>query len=355
MLSFRFNSFEISYLPEGKQPVYADRGVWSRQNRQSAKPARIVQKLLTKKYSCQDFENFSNWIKAEMLYSGEFKVVEGEDISKYYLDETYYKLDGSLGNSCMRHEECQPFFKIYEDCAKMLVLLKEGKVMGRAILWELDDKTYMDRVYVCMDYLETSFIDYAEQNKWIHRHNQALLSDREYQYWLGPQDNYKTPFQADLSIKLDVRYPYMPYLDTFRYYDEETNSIHTNPKRGNIYLSETDGTYISNYETYVCENCGYTESVHEDDSPETLVYSDYEDAWYCDHCAIYCDAIEDYICINTETVEVYIDTDETETYPLQYVNSRPDDFVKIDGKWYSIPECSFVVPDSNGKYIIRDE
>jgi len=354
MLSFRFNSFEISYLPEGKEAVYADRGVWSRQNRQSAKPARIIQKLLVKKYSCRDFENFSNWIKAEMLCSGEFKIVEGEDISKYYLDKTYYKTEGTLGNSCMRHEECQPFFKVYEDNAKMLILLKNDKVMGRAILWEFDGKIYMDRVYVCMDYLEANFIDYAEQNKWIHRKNQSLLSDGEYQYWLGPKDNYKEAFQADLTINLKEVYPYMPYLDTFRYYDRETNSINTNPQKGNIYLSETEGGYLNNYNQYVCACCGRTENVHIDDEPETLSYSEYEGAWYCDDCCVYCDGIDDFICTSTETVNVYIAKDETETYPLRYVQES-ENFVEINGKWYSIPECSFIVPSSDGKYILRDE
>lgn len=290
-----------------------------------------------------------------MMCSGEFKIVEGEDIGKYYLEKNYYKVDGTLGNSCMRHEECQPYFDIYKNNALMLVLLKDEKVMGRAILWEIDGKTYMDRVYVCMDYLATNFIDYAEQNKWIYRNTQSLLADGEYQYWLGPQDNYKEPFQVDLTINLNVVYPYMPYLDSFRYYNKESNLISTNPDRGNICLSGTEGTYIENYNEYHCARCGCPEHVHIDDSPETLLYSNYEDAWYCEDCCFFCEGLEDFICVTTETVEVYTDRDNTETYPLGYVEQHSDNFVKIDDKWYSIPECSFVVPDTNGKYKLKDE
>ncbi len=290
-----------------------------------------------------------------MICSGEFKIVEGDDIGKYYLYKNYYKMDGTLGNSCMRHEECQAYFDVYKHHAKMLVLLKDDKVLGRAILWELGGKTYMDRVYVCMDYLETNFIDYAEQNKWIHRQTQALLSDGEYQYWLGPQDNYKEPFQVDLTINLNVVYPYMPYLDTFRYYDQETNSINTNPDRGNLNLSETEGAYINNYIEFHCARCGRPEHVHIDDDPETLTYSQYEDAWYCDDCCVYCEGLDDFICIDIETVEVYVDRNDTETYPLEYVKRHSDNFVEIEGKWYSIPECSFIVPDSDGKYKLKDE
>lgn len=60
MLSFRYNVFEISFLPKGKEPVYSRDQVWSRENRQTGKPARIVQRLLVTKYTNRDFENFSN-------------------------------------------------------------------------------------------------------------------------------------------------------------------------------------------------------------------------------------------------------------------------------------------------------
>ena len=84
MLSFRYNAFEISFLPKGRQPIYTENHTWDRENRQTAKPARLIQKILLREYKCKEFEDFSNWIKNEMVAAGEFVLVEGEDITKYY-------------------------------------------------------------------------------------------------------------------------------------------------------------------------------------------------------------------------------------------------------------------------------
>ena len=48
MLSFRHNAFEISYLPKGKQAIYTSTNTWGRENRQTAKPARLIQKILNR-------------------------------------------------------------------------------------------------------------------------------------------------------------------------------------------------------------------------------------------------------------------------------------------------------------------
>ena len=45
MLSFRHNAFEISYLPKGKQAIYTSTNTWGRENRQTAKPARLIQRI----------------------------------------------------------------------------------------------------------------------------------------------------------------------------------------------------------------------------------------------------------------------------------------------------------------------
>lgn len=355
MLSFRHNAFEISYLPKGKEAKYSSDGVWSRENRQTAKPARIIQKLLVTEYKCKEYEDFSNWVKAEMLNAGEFKLVEGSDITKYYLDEYYYSLDGTLGNSCMRHKECQEYFGIYEDHAKMLVCFKDGKVLGRAIVWNVSDKVYMDRIYTCMDYLEGQFIDYARSNGWYYRENNSLLSDGDRQRWLGPEDNYLTPKDYYLSIQLNKKYEYMPYVDSFRYYDLDRNIITTDPEDGSIRLSNTDGTYEEeDLVIYECACCGHIERCYDGEDPEDMVYSEYYDTWYCTDCCRYCDGIDDYVGHNTPTVKVYMSSTSTEVYPIDYVQNDSS-FVLINGSWYST-DCDFIdFDEKSGEYRIKDE
>lgn len=167
----------------------------------------------------------------------------------------------------MRYSECSNFFKIYEDKAEMLVCLKRDKILGRAIIWNLPEGTFMDRIYTCYDYLESQFIEYAENHKWYHRVSNKLLEDGEIQEWLGPEDKYKNTQCISLIIQLDKEYKYMPYMDSFRYYNPDTNTISTDPKKGKAALSHTDGTYCLG-DKYVCGNCGNSEIGYDEEAPE---------------------------------------------------------------------------------------
>jgi hypothetical protein len=65
----------------------------------------------------------------------------------------------------MKHDDCQKYFEVYEENAQMLVLVKDGKLLGRAVVWTIGPDIYMDRVYTYIDYLTQTFINYAEDNK----------------------------------------------------------------------------------------------------------------------------------------------------------------------------------------------
>ena len=354
MLSFRHNAFEISYLPKGKQAIYTSTNTWGRENRQTAKPARLIQKILIREFKCKEFEDFSNWIKNEMISAGEFVLVSGSDITKYYNEDYYVELIGTLGNSCMRHQECSEYFKLYEDKAKLLICKKDDKILGRAIVWELPEGVFMDRIYTCYDYLENQFIDYAQNQKWHYRRSNSLLSDGEYQEWYGPEDNYTDYREYDLTIKLDRHYEYMPYVDSFRYYDEHNNTISTNPYKGNYRLSNTDGSYIEeDLCTYTCECCGDTASASDDELPVGWVYSDWEDGYLCEDCAIYCDGLEEYISMETTTVIVIDEKQDKKTYPESYVENNSD-FCKIGDQWYSV-YCDAVEYDGTSYILKKDE
>ena len=354
MLSFRYNAFEISYLPKGKQAIYTSANTWGRENRQTAKPARIIQKILNREFKCKEFEDFSNWIKNEILEAGEFVLVSGSDITKYYNEENYFEVKGTLGNSCMRHSECREYFKLYEDNAKLLICKKDDKIIGRAIVWELPEGTFMDRIYTCDDYLVNQFIDYAQAQKWCYRQDNSLLSDGDWQGWYGPEDNYSDYHYYDLTIKLSRVYNYMPYVDSFRYYNRDENSINTDPDRGNCRLSNTDGSYEDeDLCTYVCECCGEEDEAPEGELPEGWVYSDWEDAYLCEHCAKYCDGLDEFVSRDTDIVSV-IDSDGIcRNYPETYVENNSA-FCVIEDQWYSI-SYDKVEYDGNSYILNRDE
>lgn len=288
-----------------------------------------------------------------MIAAGEFVLVEGSDITKYYNEENYVECKGTLGNSCMRYSECENYFKVYEDHAKMLICRKEDKILGRAIVWELPEGTFMDRIYTCYDYLENQFIDYAEKCGWYHRVNNSLLSDGEIQEWYGPKSNYRAVEIPLLTIKLKEKYTYMPYVDSFRYYDESDNTISTNPDAGYCHLSNTDGSYIDNdMVDYFCDCCGYRERGYDDEAPAGFVWSDWDDCWYCDDCAVYCDGIEDYVSKNTPTIYAYNINGEYRRYPEHRV-IYDGDFVKINNDWYH-ENCNLIIFDEEiSSYVLK--
>lgn len=324
MLSIRNNSFSISYLPKGRMPEYSSNGIWSRKNRQEAKPARIIQKVLKNHHTCKEFEDFSNRLKTEIMFPGEFSLVEGEDIRKYYDASTYFKETGTLGNSCMRYESCQDFFDVYVDNAKMLIY-KDGNdnLYGRAIVWSIDKEIYMDRIYTCFDNLIECFIDYAKDNKWWYCFEQSPIFNGEHRVWTNGEIN----ISKNLCIPLKKKYYAMPYMDSFRYYWINENAISTDFSIDKCsILSSTQGFYCDEFLELICPYCGKRAVVPADGFGEedfeayhfVLPYN--ETGYICADCAKYCDGIDAYVRPDDVIVDVIDDGSFVYKYPLSYVN-----------------------------------
>ena len=114
-------------------------GVFTVKSRNEVGIGRFVNKLAPGKYNSKQIEEFINQFKSQLEKAGEvFDLVEGEDISKYYWYENYKEMSGTLGNSCMAKK--RDLFEIYtqnQDVCKMLVLLEDDMVIGRALVWKL--------------------------------------------------------------------------------------------------------------------------------------------------------------------------------------------------------------------------
>jgi len=336
MLTYRINSLTISFLPKGKEAKYSDCGVWSREGRQESKPSKLIQRVLKHEYKCKEFEDFANWIKNELFQSGEFKLVSGSDITKYYNADNYYKDSGTLGNSCMRHGECESYFKIYEDHAKMLGCFKDGLLMGRAIVWELPEGTFMDRFYTCEDFLDSQFIEYAKEHKWYYRVNNSLLSTGDEQYWFGPEDDYAESKYINLTIHLNEEYEYFPYLDSFRYVTEDKKYISTNSDDGYYTADDTEGGLNgSGRFLYTCYCCGESAYGYDDEGPSGWCYSSFYGDWLCEDCAHYCEWCNDNFSINEKYVDVHVNKTRIEEIPMCYIEDN-EDYVLINDEWYYV-------------------
>lgn len=140
-----------------------------------------------------------------------FKIVSGEDIRFWYLEDNYVDGVGSLNKSCMRQEDNQYRLDIYvynDDKISMLILLDDkNKLLGRALLWQLNGGgIYMDRVYVVYDYHRITFAKYAEENNINITHETFIKKNLN--------DKLKVSLKNIDYSDDSEKYPYM---DTFSY------------------------------------------------------------------------------------------------------------------------------------------
>lgn len=208
-----FDPNQISYIDKNKLERYGNFHKWSAKYRVSTRPGRIVQKLwsyLDNKYTEEFALAFaaSNAKPEPIKY--EYKIVEGEDIRKYYHYETYAQDSGNLGGSCMRGAGAQKFLDIYvknPDHCKMAVMFDDRGVVARSLLWYPNaDKSlvYFDRIYSIDSKTEMAMHKYL-----TNRRKFKILSDK---------NSIKPTEKVELRIKLkNLDFKYYPYVDTVRW------------------------------------------------------------------------------------------------------------------------------------------
>lgn len=223
----------ISFLPISKLEKIDD--VWNK-SRTSMKIGRFVRKFLNeyslKTYDIDDTQiekfvnNFKSYFSRDL---SKLKIVEGEEILKYYHEDNYHYSNGRYGtlwNSCMRQSERNSFMKLYSensDKVKMLVFLDdEEKVRTRALLWQDVKKhgdesvryKFMDRIYYFYDHDVDFFKDWAKENGYITKFEQNAKTEKLFD--LGKDK----PIRLSLYVELDNnKQNFYPYLDTFKYYN----------------------------------------------------------------------------------------------------------------------------------------
>lgn len=349
-LTVRMGTFEISFLPKDKEPVYVSEGVWSKTNRQSGKPIRVIQKLIKRKFTNYEYEQLNNYLKARIIDDGELVIVEGEDIRKYY-NCANNNPGGTLENSCMRYDECQKYLDIYVDHAKMLVLLNKAtdKISGRAIIWQIGDRTFMDRVYYTQDHMLNLFIGYAKEHKWYYREDNSLLDTGDSQYWYGPNDNYQNPNTWNLKINVGY-YTYFPYIDSFRYYLD--GDLYDYPVGGCDSCDCPDGLTSGSSYCYCCDDCGAEYWENEDEMPDEIHWSYHDECYYCDDCCTWNNYVDDFV-LRSDLQDVYVSDDSEIEIPIWELENNSN-FVKINESWYSV-DCKCIDYTEEKGWYLKDE
>lgn len=220
-------SHRLAKLKEGEDP-------WTFKGRIHAKPATAIKKFL-KNVKENDLDVFTNLYRAETAEKNfKFKIVDGEDIKKYYRDNTYAANTGSLYKSCMKYDYCEPYFKLYinnPEVCKMLVMLDNNNyLLGRALLWEVKefetDKELkiMDRIYCVDDTRDIHYFkEWADKNGYLHRKDQKWQNSLQFEF------NGKKIVKKIYTTIKDIGYDRFPYCDTLKFLDTN-NLILTNFK-----------------------------------------------------------------------------------------------------------------------------
>lgn len=201
----------------------------------------------------QDIEEFVNKTTAYLKVnkaggSAKLEMVKGEDIRFWYDEKNYQSKRGDLGNSCMSNSKCQRFFDIYvknSDRVSLIVLKNnEGKLLGRALLWLLDNSRYfLDRCYCILDADAIIFYNWAKEKGFLYKKRGNIY------------DSLDDSKQNNLMMTVSIDYcsfSSYPYLDTFRFLDMEDGTL-TNKKieqKSYRVLSETNGGYDEEFLYY---------------------------------------------------------------------------------------------------------
>jgi hypothetical protein len=261
-------------------------------SRNDVKLGRLVNALLPGKYTSKDIEEFTNKFKAALTKRGEyFEEVSGDAIDHWYNSENYKEMKGTLGNSCMAKKN--GLFKIYTenpDVCKMLILVEDDKLIGRALVWKLnsikihgmepEQTWFMDRQYTINDSDVEKFRNYAKEKGWIYKSNNNHHSFTNVTIE-GRERN------ADLTVKVKVKdYKKYPYMDTFRRYDPNEGILYNDDSRdienmGHYLLEQTNGGWDEVNNTVWSE--WHDEYINEDDA----VWSDWADSYLDSDRSIY--------------------------------------------------------------------
>lgn len=218
-------------------------------------------------------EEFVNrWKALNNQKDFEFRLVSGDDITKYYDEKHYFLGSGQLGNSCMRDVK-NSYFKIYAENPKKVKLLiyvnSEDKILGRALVWKVkkspcESKYFMDRVYTNRDSDIIKFKQFADTEGWFYKKRMTCYLDQNVEFIYKGQDIF-----GEILVKLDGNFSRYPFVDTLCFLNKDKDSLSNISNLRGFILHSTSG------EKERCYDCG-----------GRLVYNFGDKNELCDQCSV---------------------------------------------------------------------
>lgn len=229
----------LDSIPDGQDP-------WTHNKRFFARPASVINKIFNGVHD-KDLEVFNNLYKSILSrIKFTFKILSGNDIRKYYHGDMYRGCSGSLGNSCMKYDNCQRYMGLYVDNSDVVTMLgmfdDDQYLLGRALLWNFDSYKVMDRIYTVNDEeLSYQFKRWAIANGYMYKYEQKWNNSLAFE--LGGKK-----IEQKFAIQLkNWKYDRYPYMDTFKFFDKTKGILYNFNENTNLKtLCAPDGSQFEN-------------------------------------------------------------------------------------------------------------
>jgi hypothetical protein len=315
-----------------------------KQKRNPIKIGKLINTIFPGKYTPGDIEKFTN--KFKVIQKGgslaTIKVIEGDEIIKWYNENNYLESTSSLGGSCMRYDRCATYFDIYTknpEVCKMVLLLEEDeegvlKLRARALLWkvegvddDLEFEWFLDRQYAISDADALFLTDWAYDNGYAYKTENSFGNIQNVTW-----DGYHSKIKMQVQLQ-QKNYNKFPYVDTFKRFDPEECILYNDDEEKN-----NENQYLLN-----STHGGY-EEIRGD------VYCEWVDEYYPEDQTVYSEHVDSYLPENRAT---YINRGSRMNmgwWPENHDNVVQDewhnDSIHINDAYYS---------EHYGGYILADE
>jgi len=343
-----------------------------KKSRSEIRLGKLVNKIFPGKYNDKDVEEFVNLFKSiNVSECVSFELVKGDDIEKYYDSNIYLNQDGVLGNSCMKYKKVFELYTKNVDVCSMLILLEDGLLIGRSIIWKVNYiggsdvkfEYFMDRIYTSKDSDVNKFKEYAFDKGWAHKSYNSYDRFDEIHY-------DETPYSGiEMRIKvIPGSYNNYPFMDTFRRYSNIGYLYNDSDEDcfGDYILNDTDGSYeiieasvwSERYEQYIIKSDAVWSDPYQDwivrsssislngdiydEDDDNIIYCFFDEEYYHVDDCLYSDSYQSFINQNN-LVNGIVDFDfsiDTESFSMDtsYLHIDDRDYVTIDKNmtWYKV-------------------
>jgi hypothetical protein len=313
--------------------------IWNPKIRYMASCGKVITKLLGTQNGkelatfCELFQTYHPDFRFSVDFDIDF--VSGGAIKYWYHEDRYYNESGSLGSSCMRYEQCQPWLDFYaknDDLINLFIIKdkESGKLIGRSLIW--NDK-YFDRVYANTTTIEKKMISYLSN--------------------LGYKDAYAIEDNEEITFNIEYGYgdfDYFPYCDSFRYLSMSKISTSSTISH-DIVLDDAEGN--TGEDCIYCNISG--ERIYEGDN---AIYIDSLNAYVHEHYSVYSEFYELHILEDEAVWSVCLESyiykeDATRLYDRDYTLDRRA-IELLDGS-FADKDDENLVTTYDGNYILSDQ